>query len=100
MKAIEQSLQTSELKLKQPADTRWLSHDAACEKLAKVLPAVITSLEREAGERGQALAFGYCKVVKHYDFTSTLYMMSDVLLLVSRLSQVFQSSILDQQYII
>ena len=58
LKAIEQLLQTPELKLKQPADTRWLSHDAACQTLVKVLPAVITSLEREAGERGQALAIG------------------------------------------
>ena len=95
LKAIEQLLHIPQLKLKQPADTRWLSHDAACRTLVQVLPAVITSLEREAGERGQALAIGLCKVVKHYDFISTLYMMCDVLPLVSRLSQVFQSSLVD-----
>ena len=75
LRAIEQLLQTPELKLKQPADTRWLSHDAACQTLVKVLPAIITSLEREARKRGQAIAIGLCKVVKHYDFTSTLYMI-------------------------
>ena len=62
LKAIEQLLQTPDLKLKQPADTRWLSHDSACQTLLKVFPAVITSLEREAGERGQALAVGLCKL--------------------------------------
>ena len=95
LKAIEQLLQTPQLKLNQPADTRWLSHDAACQMLMRVLPAVIASLEREAAERGQALAIGLCKVVKQYNFISTLYMMCDVLPLLSRLSRVFQSSILD-----
>ena len=74
LKEIEQLLQTPELKLKKPLDTRWLSHDAACHTLVKVLPAVITSLEREASERGDALAVGLCKVVKEYNFISSLYM--------------------------
>lgn len=55
-KAIEEPLQTPELKLKKKKDTRWLSHDAACQTLKKVLPAVIASLEHEAEERGEALA--------------------------------------------
>ena len=67
LKAIEQLLQTPDLKLKQSADTRWLSHDSACQTLVNVLPAVITSLEREGCERGQPLAVGLCKVVKQYD---------------------------------
>ena len=95
LKAIEHLLQTPELKLKKPLDTRWLSHDAACQTLVKVLPAVITSLEREASERGDALAIGLCKVVKQYNFISTLYMMCDILPPVSRLSRMFQSSTID-----
>lgn len=51
LKAIQQLLETPELKLKKAADTHWLSHDAACHTLVKVLPSVITSLEREAEER-------------------------------------------------
>ena len=45
LKAIQQLLNLPELKLKKAADTRWLSHDTACNTLVKVLPAVITSLE-------------------------------------------------------
>lgn len=41
LKAIEQLLDLPELKLKKAADTRWLSHDTACQTLVKVLPAVI-----------------------------------------------------------
>lgn len=95
LKAIEQLLQTPELKLKKAGDTRWLSHDLACQSLMKVLPAVIASLEREAQERGDALAHGLYKVVRNYNFVATLYMMNDVLPIVSRLSRTLQTSELD-----
>ena len=91
LKALEELLQTPELKLKKPLDTRWLSHDAACQTLKKILPAVTVSLEREAEERWEALAVGLCKVVQRYNFIATLYMMMcDALSKVSRLSRIFQ----------
>ena len=95
LKAIEQVLQLPELKLKKAADTRWLSHDNACKTLVRVLPAVIASLEREVIERGDALAVGLSRVVKHYNFVASLYMMCDVLPKVSRLSRIFQFSTID-----
>ena len=63
LKALEELLETPELKLKKPLDTHWLSHDAACQTLKKVLPAVIASLEREAEERGEALAVGLSRSI-------------------------------------
>ena len=62
LKALQELLETPELKLKKPLDTRWLSHDAACQALKKTLSAVIASLEREAEERGEALAIGLSRV--------------------------------------
>jgi len=88
LKSIEQLLQTKELKLKKSADTSWLSVDNACHQ--KVLPAVITNLESEAADRRQALAHGLCKVVKQFKFIATLYMMCDVLPVVSHLSCIFK----------
>ena len=79
LKVLEELLQTPKLKLKKPLDTRWLSHDNACQTLKKVLPAVIASLEREAEERGEALAVGLSRVVQRYNFIATLYMMCDAL---------------------
>ena len=61
----------------------------------KVLPAVITSLERKASNRGDALALGLHTVAKKYKFIATLYMMCDVLPLVSWLSRIFQFSAID-----
>jgi len=86
LRAIEQLLQTKELKLKKSADTCWLSVDNACQTLVTV----ISSLESEAEERGQASAHGLCKVVKQFKFVTTLYMMCDVLPVVSHLSRIFQ----------
>ena len=94
LKALQELLETPALKLK-PLDTRWLSHDNACQTLKRVLPAVIASLEREAEERGEALAVGLSRVVQRYNCIATLYMMCDALLKVSRLSRIFQLSILD-----
>ena len=37
---IEALLDSPQLKLKQPADIHWLSHDAACQTLVEVLPAL------------------------------------------------------------
>ena len=93
MKTLEQILNLPELKLKKAADTCWLSHDTVT--LVKVLLAVITSLEREATERGDALAVGPSKVVKKYDFIASLDLMCDVLPKVSRISCIFQLSIID-----
>ena len=73
LKAIEKLLETPELKLKKPADTRWLSHENACQTLVKVLPAVCVTLGREAEERGDALALGLSKAIRSYYFMASLY---------------------------
>ena len=86
LKAIQELLETPTLKLKRAADTRWLSHESACRTLVKVLPAVLVSLGREAEERGDALAHGLSKVVRQYNFIATLYMMCDILPVITRLS--------------
>ena len=95
LKAIEELLGSVKLKLEQPADTRWLSHDNVCHTLIRILPSVITSLSREAEERGDALAFGLHKVVQQYKFIATLYMMTDLLPIVTRLSCALQASSID-----
>ena len=94
LKALQELLETPALKLKKPLDTCWLSHDNTCQTLKEVLTAVIASLEREAAERGYALAVGLSRVVQHYNFIATLYMMCDALPKVSRLSRIFQLSTL------
>lgn len=80
-------------------DTRWLSHDRAVSAVGQCLPALITSLEREASERSGATAAGLSIFVKNPNFIASIYMMSDVLPHLSRLSKSFQVQSCKQVYI-
>lgn len=70
-------------------DVWWLSYDRACQSLRKVLPSVITSLEREGTERKESI--GLAKIVKDYKFIASLYMMCNILPHLSKLSCMFQA---------
>nr|XP_006811414.1 PREDICTED: zinc finger protein 862-like [Saccoglossus kowalevskii] len=62
----------------------------AVDAMRRVLPSVITSLERHAEERGDATAHGLSMFVKKYDFIASIHMLSDVLPHLTRLSLIFQ----------
>ena len=83
------------LKLKQAKDVRWLSHQAAIDALRRSLLSVLTSLDREAAERGEPAANGLLTFMRKYFFIAALALFADVLPLVCKLSRTLQSSTLD-----
>ena len=93
--AIQEVLGDQTLKLKEAKDVRWLSHNAAIQTLRRTLPSVVASLEREAVERGEPVALGLAKMIKTYEFVATLYLFSDILPHICRLSLVFQREDVD-----
>lgn len=95
LEAIQVVLGDQTLKLKEAKDVRWLSHNAAIQTLRRTLPSVVASLEREAVERGEPVALGLAKMIKTYEFVATLYLFSDILPHVCRLSLVFQQQDVD-----
>ena len=74
------------LKIKKASDTRWLSHDQAISTIRRILPSLFTHLEQQAEENGDALALGIVTVMKNYYFVASVYLMSDILPHLSRLS--------------
>ena len=92
---IQKALDQPQLKLKHACDTRWLSHDMAVTALRRCLPAVVSSLSREAGERNDAQALGLLKFVQTYNFVAAVHTFCDVLPSLSQLSKAFQSSVID-----
>ena len=76
--------------MKEVLDTRWLSHERAVTAIRVCLPALISSLEREASERSDATAAGLAMFVKNTNFIASIHMMSDVLPHLSKLSKTFQ----------
>ena len=53
--AIQEVLNDPQIKYKEAKDVRWLSHANA---VVRTLPSLLTSLEREAAERGDPTANG------------------------------------------
>ena len=95
LKEIESILGDPAVKLKEIADTRWLFHENAVTAIRRCLPALITSLEREAAERTDATAAGLATFVKQPKFICTIAMLSDVLPHLSMLSKAFQRTSVD-----
>ena len=93
--AVQKLLECPERKVIQPSSTRWLSLGNAVLRLKDILPSVITSLGREAEERGNAAAAGLYQFLSNYQFICTLLLLSDVLPKVNILSKVFQLTSLD-----
>ena len=91
-------MESPELKLKKPADTRWLSHDNTYQTLVREFPAICVSKSREAEERGDTLAFGLGNNVRKYDFVASLYMMCNILPAISHSFKLCFAVILHQSF--
>ena len=93
--AIQEILNDPVIKLKEAKDVRWLSHEQAIKAIVRILPSVITSLEREATERGEPTAVGLVRVGKTYYFIASCYLLNSVLPHINQLSLVFQAKSID-----
>ncbi|XP_076113346.1 zinc finger protein 862-like [Mytilus galloprovincialis] len=87
---IQEILQEPVIKITEAKAVRWLSHDKAVQSIRRCFPSIITSLEREAKERGDAQALGLATFVQKFDFIATLYMVCDLLPPLSQLSKALQ----------
>ncbi|CAH1242606.1 ZNF862 [Branchiostoma lanceolatum] len=94
LKEIQVILHELTLKLKQPKDVRWLSHDAATDALYKSLRSVLVHLNEEMG-KGVVMARALWTWLSQYKAIATLYLLCDVLPHLSGLSKIFQQKRLD-----
>ena len=92
---IQEIMEEPVLNLKKVIHTRWLSHDQAVTAIRRTLPSLLTTLEREVAEKDDAVARGLLQALKRYKFVATLYLLSDVLPLLSKLSLIFQKEDID-----
>ena len=65
----------------------------AIKALIHSLPSILVSLDREASKNGEPTAHGLYKF--SYNFVATVYFLSDVLLHLSKLFQIFQREDVD-----
>ena len=89
LRAIQEVLDDPVLKTKAAGDTHWLSHDQAISTIRRILPSLIAHTENEA------LAIGIVHVIRSYYFVASVYLLSDILPHLSRLSRLFQEHDID-----
>ena len=92
---IQKILDDPQLRLKNAVDTRWLSQYAAVSTIRRIMPSLITSLERGGSERGDATAAGLATFVKAFHLQAAIHLLPVVLLVLTYLSKVLQGKKLD-----
>ena len=83
------------LKFRQVIDIRWLSHDNAIQAVRQCLKSLLASLEYEVEENADPTALDLVKSIKSYSFIACVYLLSDILPQLSKLSLVFQQVSID-----
>ena len=81
-------------KVPNPSETR-LALGKCVTSLKDILPSVLISLGRESEERADVTAAGLLHFMMNLDFLLVLLLLCEVLPTVSRLSMVFQESLID-----
>ena len=90
LKAIQELLDITKLKLNQPANTHWLSHDGVCRTFIKILLFSLVWAERQ--KKGECISTRIAQILHQYKFIATLYMMGDVLPIVTQLGRILQNA--------
>ena len=72
------------LKLRKPADTRWLACEGALQVVKKSLQPLAITLE-ELSHSGDATALGLATLLKRYEFIAGVFFMAEILPILSRL---------------
>ncbi len=92
---IEAVLNTPEIKVTKPSDTRWLARERCVRAVRQVLPALVKTLKEIHAESGDAEVYGLSVLLCTYKFVACLYMLCDVLHTVAKLQGGLQSKDLD-----
>jgi len=92
---IQAELNSPELKMLKPGDTRWLARERAVRAVRRCLPVIIKTFEEIYDETGDAEAHGIASLLTKYTTVACIYMLSDVLHTVAKLQGSLQGKEVD-----
>ena len=92
---IQAELDSPEIKMQKPSDTRWLARERAVRAVRKSLPALVSTFEKICDETGDAEAHGIATLFTKYNTVACIYMLSDVLHTVAKLQGYLQAKEID-----
>ena len=96
---IQAVLNSPELKMQKPSETRWLARERCVRAVRLSLPALVVTFENIYEECGDAEAYGIAKLLSTYKFVACLFMLCDVLNTVAKLQGSLQSKELDLAFV-
>ena len=79
LKGIQAVLDFPELKMLEPSDTRWLSHERCVKAIWKELPPLLQTLSQSYESSGNAGAYGIYSLLASHNGASCSYLLSEVL---------------------
>ena len=92
---VQAELNSPELKMLKPSDTRWLARERAVRAVRRSLPALVNTFEEIYEETGDAEAHGIASLLTKYNTVACIYMLSDVLHTVAKLQGSLQGKEVD-----
>ena len=92
---IQAELQSPEIKMVKPSDTRWLARERAVCAVRRSIPALVRTFEDIYDETGDAEAHGIATLLSKYKTVACIYMLSDVLDTVAKLQGFLQGKAID-----
>lgn len=95
LQEIERILEDPTLKYQPVYEVRWMSLHLAVQAVRRTLNSLITFLENEVASEHDPAARGILEEVRKYEFLATVHLLDDVLLLLTKLSKVFQRENID-----
>jgi hypothetical protein len=88
---IQAALDSPELKVLKPSDTRWLARERCVRAVRRSLPALVATFQEMYDESGDAEAYGLGRLFCKYKSVACLYMLCDVLHTLAKLQGSLQS---------
>ena len=92
---IQAELNTPEIKMQKPSDTRWLSRERAVRAVQRSLPALVNTFEEIYNDTGDAEVHGIATLLTKYNTVACIFMLSDVLHTVAKLQGSLQGKEID-----
>ena len=88
-------LNLPELKVLQPSDTRWLTHERCVKAVKSIYPVIVLTLDHIYEETHEPEALGIYKALCKANTIEAVYLLENVLPLVANLSKALQAKNLD-----
>ena len=92
LREVQKLLQTTQLKMAKPSDTRWLAIGRQTEVVYNEYPAILATLDAIYEEDGDAAANGCARLLRQFDHLAAVHLLNEALNILNVLSKSLQGT--------